>query len=372
MTHEAETSNPAFSAVNTHKIKLWDGNSFGKSTLIQSSTPTGRTILQAFDLLPADEYVLVEFAGENNINEVQLDEELDLALRGAEKFFAFHNDRTYKVAVNGKRFSWGDESISVSLLRLIGGIEASDSLILELSDEPDRELDDSEVIALSDSGVERIYSKPKEWKLNVQGVVLTFPNSKVVVREALIQAGFDPNECWTAILKVKGQPKRPVELDNTIDLSEPGIEKLRLRPNEIKNGEAIQTPRRDFSLLDRDKTYLEKRNLVWETTIEGKRRWLILRAFSLPDGYSSDVVDIAMDVPTTYPAAAMDMFYCSPSLSLENGKNPDKTSSTLNIEGKKYQQWSRHLNGATRWNPQTDSVISHIAFIEDSLSKEVE
>jgi len=372
MTHEAKTSNPAQPRNKAHKIKLWDGDSFGKSALAQSNTPTGRVILQAFGLLPADEYILVEFSGENEINEVQLDEEIDLTERGAEKFFAFHSDRIYKVAINGKRLSWGDESISVSLLRLIGGIDASDSLILELSDEPDRELDDSEAIALSDSGVEHVYSKPKEWKLNVQGVLLTFSTSKVVVREALIQAGFDPNECWTAILKVKGQPKRPVELDSTIDLSVPGIEKLRLRPNEIKNGETIQTPRRAFSLLDKDKVYLEKRNLVWETIIEGKRRWLILRSFSLPDGYNSDAVDIAMDVPATYPAAAMDMFYCSPSLSLGNGKIPDKTSSTLDIEGKKYQQWSRHLNGATRWNPQTDNVISHIAFIEDSLSKEVE
>ncbi len=354
------------------KVKLWDGNSFDESSTINTSSPTGRTILQAFERLPTDEYILMELSKKSGIKEIQLDQEVDLSINGPDRFFAFHNDRVYKVSINDKRYPWGNDSISEELLRLIGRIRDTDELVLEQSEEADRVLNQNESVDLSNSNVEHVYSRPREWKLNVQGVLLTLTTNEIIVRDALVQAGFDPNECWTAILKVKGQPKRRVELDSTIDLTEPGIEKLRLRPNEIKNGEVLNTLRRDFCLLDKDKTYLQKRNLVWETVAEGRRRWLILRSCTTPNGYNADVVDIAMDVPDTYPAAAMDMFYCFPSLTLGNGIKPDKTNSLLDIEGKKYQQWSRHLNGATRWNPQTDSVISHIAFIEDSLCNEVE
>ncbi len=354
------------------KVRLWDGDFFGEDALIQTSSPTGRTILQAFERAPVDEYILMELSRKNVLKEIQLDQEIDLSSDGPEKFFAFRSDRVYKVSINDKRYSWGDDSISEGLLRIIGQIKDTHELVLEMSEEADRVLGQNESVDLSNSNVEHIYSRPKEWKLNVQGVLLTLTTNKIIVRDALVQAGFDLNECWTAILKVKGQPKRPVELDSVIDLTEPGIEKLRLRPNEIKNGETLNTLRRDFCLLDKDEAYLEKRNLLWETVIEGRRRWLILRSFETPVGYNKEAIDMAMDVPDTYPAAAMDMFYCFPSLTIGNDRKPDRTDSMLDIEGKKYQQWSRHLNGATRWNPQTDSVISHIAFIEDSLGNEVE
>lgn len=370
MTYETHSENTNSSSISEAYISLWDETEFGDAQLISSSSPTGRMVLEAFNLLPADEYILVQLR-DQGIKEIPLDQELDLANTNTNKFFAFHSDRSYKFSIDDKRFSWGADSISEKLLRLIGRVSETEELVLEFKDKADEALKEGEITDLKSENVEHIYSRPRQWKLNVQGVLLTLSSHEIEVREALIQAGFDPNENWTAILKIKGQPKRPIELGDTIDLREPGIEKLRLRPNEIKNGEALNTLRRDFNLLEKDETYLERRNLAWETLIRNRKRWLILRKFSLPNGYDKDSVSIAMDIPDTYPAAAMDMFYCFPSLKLENGRSPDKTDAQIEIEGKQYQRWSRHLNGATRWNPQTDSVISHIAFIEDSFFKEV-
>ena len=66
------------------------------------------------------------------------------------------------------------------------------------------------------------------------------------------------------------------------------------------------------------------------------------------------------------------MFFVHPSLVLANGKSISQTDNRETILGKVYQRWSRHLNGITRWNPLTDSVITHLAVVEESLLREVE
>lgn len=216
-------------------------------------------------------------------------------------------------------------------------------------------------------------SAPKEqiWKLNVQGVLLKLSNPLIVVKDALIEAGFDPNTGWIAVLKRTGEDKVQVSLSDTIDLALPGIEKLRLTPAEINNGEVQSALRREFALLPKDETFLEKRGLTWETIIDVKRRWLILRGFVLPSGFDHAATDIAIEVPPTYPTAKIDMFHCLPHLTLASGNAIAKTEGRTPIQGQEFQQWSRHLNGTTRWDPKTDSVMTHIAVIEAALLAEV-
>lgn len=214
--------------------------------------------------------------------------------------------------------------------------------------------------------------KPKDdWKLNVQGVIITLAEPGISVRNALVAAGFDPDEGWTAILRTHSDPKKVVDLDYIIDLREPGIEKLRLRPDDINNGEASHCFVREFQLLEKDEAYLNSRDLDWETRVEGKRRWLIIRNFPLPQGFNVDQVDIAIDVPKTYPTAAIDMFFCNPQLTFANGNFAPRTNASVTCEGKSYQQWSRHRSGTTKWNPAKDSVITQIALAEDALLREV-
>lgn len=356
-----------------YRIRLWDWDSeFNEKRVLNDPMPTGRQVLEQFSRVPADEYVLLLFQIDGKLEEIGLSEQIDLRGRGAESFFAFRSDRTFNFTINGLRYPWGVAQISEVLLRKVGQISDSHELILERRDEPDLVLGQDTVVNLEDLGLERIYSRQKIWKLNVQGVIITSETSTIIVKDALIEAGFDPNSGWIAILKVAGQKKQKVELIDEIDLSRPGIEKLRLTPTEINNGEAPCNIRRDFSLLAKDENHLNRRQLSWETMIEGQRRWLILRAFPLPRGYDHDAVDIAIDVPPTYPSAEIDMFFCEPHLTCSNGAVPPKTTARVSIENKSYQQWSRHLRGVTRWNSQTDSIISHLALVEEALLQEVE
>lgn len=354
-----------------YRLRLWGDDGFDEKRSLSDAEPTGRQILEAFDRFPADEHVLLYLPRNGKLEEIDIDETLDLRTRGPERFFAFKTDRLLNFVANGRRFSWGAPTISVALIRLVARIPDDETLFLERADAPDKELADGDSVRLSGKGLERLVSRQPSWKLNVQGVLLTLTTPVVVVKDALAQAGFDPSKGWIAILKRKGEAKLQVALTDTIDLTLPGIEKLRLTPAQINNGEAHIAPRREFALLEKDEARLNELNLHWETFIERGRRWLLLRNYILPEGYNHPIVDIAIDVPPAYPRAEIDMFHCFPHLTLNSGRVVGETTGRTAIAGQTFQQWSRHLNGQTRWNPTTDSVMTHLAVIETALFKEV-
>src|ERR1700722_2436560 len=87
------------------------------------------------------------------------------------------------------------------------------------------------------------------WKLNVQGVLIESRQPEITVRHAIKEAGFNPDTPWIIVLKISGEPKREVDLSFVIDLRHTGIEKLRLTPRHINNGEVAAARRMDFAML---------------------------------------------------------------------------------------------------------------------------
>jgi hypothetical protein len=205
------------------------------------------------------------------------------------------------------------------------------------------------------------------WKLNVQGVIIESAKPEISVRHAIKEAGFNPESPWIVVLKVAGEPKREVDLSFVIDLRHAGIEKLRLTPRHINNGEISNPQRRDFVMLPGDEAHLTRLSLSWEAINSGGRRWFVLRNYPLPAGYTAATADIAIEVPASYPGAQLDMFYCCPPLVLNSGRVIPQTQSQETIEGRAYQRWSRHRT----WNPATDTLVTHLTLIDESVSREV-
>ncbi|WP_407116132.1 E2/UBC family protein [Bradyrhizobium sp. LMG 9283] len=212
-------------------------------------------------------------------------------------------------------------------------------------------------------------ARPEQtWKLNVQGVVIESRFPQIVVRDALKLAGFDPDAGWIIVLKIAGEPRKEVELNATIDLTHPGVEKLRLTPRHINNGEAAGPCRRDFALLPQDEVHLDRLGLRWETIADGARRWLLLHSYPLPQGYTVGATDIAIEVPVSYPGAQLDMFYCHPHLALANGQPIPQVQCIESVTGIGFQRWSRHRP----WDSARDNVGTHLALVDESLRREVE
>lgn len=357
-------------AASGYLVRLWDGDGFDERRKLNDVSPTGSQILDAFDRQPVNDHILL-LLDKDGLHEIAPDEVIDIGDRRAERFFAFRSDRVWFGAFNDERFPWGAGAISEAMLRLIFRVPENKQIILTRKNEADCVLQPGEIVSLDDDGVERIFTQNAVWKLLVQGVVLSFNTPKVLVRDALIKAGLDPEKGWTAILKFVGKPKEPVRLTDTIDLTRKGIEKLWLRPNHVNNGEAPSGLHRAFDIREEDEKFLRERGQHWDAVIDLGQRWCILKGYVLPEGYKQSVVDIAILIPPTYPAAALDMFYCHPHLQLTNGRLIPCTQSRQLIGGVSYQRWSRHRHADTVWNPDVDSLVSHIALIDEAIAREV-
>lgn|SRR5690606_29256468 len=209
--------------------------------------------------------------------------------------------------------------------------------------------------------------KEPPWRLNVQGVKVESDEPKILVRRAIKLAGFNPDTGWIIVLKTTDGPKKEVGLDDVIDLRHPGIEKLRLTPRQIDNGEAIAPRRCDFALLPQDEVLLSAMGARWETALDGGRRWLLIYGYVLPAGFSAHAIDIAIEIPISYPGAQLDMFYCNPRVTLASGANIAQTEHTETIFGVAYQRWSRHRP----WDSTRDTLATHLALVDSSLSREV-
>lgn len=216
-------------------------------------------------------------------------------------------------------------------------------------------------------GHEHHHPHHEVWKLNVQGVIIESRKPEIVVREAIQQAGFNPDTPWIIVLKVAGEPKREVDLAFVIDLRHKGIEKLRLTPRQINNGEMCGQRRIAFAMLPQDEALLDRLGFDWETLVDAGRRWLIIRKYPLPPGYQIATATIGIEVSVSYPGAQLDMFYCHPPLALSSGAAIPQTQQIETVIGLPFQRWSRHR----QWDPARDTLATHLALVDESLHREV-
>lgn len=338
---------------------------------IVDGTPTGRQLALAAGLRNTDDIIILEMQPDGQLEDIRPDEVVNLKT-SSRKYIMINSDRTYNLTVDGTRISWPARLISGAQVRKLGNVPSELALYQEFPDTAGKMIHATDLVDLDGTGVERFVSRPAVWQLNVQGVLITSQLPTIVVREALIKAKFDISQGWQIFLKIADKPKKAVELDTVIDLSEPGIEKLRLTPKEVNNGEAPLTARRDFALLDVDEDHLDQFAAHWETIVENGRRWLIIDSYRVPTGYTAGETKLALEIPSTYPGSQIDMFYCYPPLGLTSGLDIPATQVRAIIQGIEFHGWSRHRGAASEWKVGVDNVVTHLALVESALQKEVE
>ena len=142
----------------TMTIKLGNSALEFRDLKLTDPMPTGRQIIEAGGLQPAEEFLIFIISADHRVTEVKLDETVDIRGRehGEEQFLIFRSDRSWRALINGKRFEWGDEAISGHVLKWLAHVDAaSHGVWLEVRDEPDQLIKDSEQVLLSSAGVER-------------------------------------------------------------------------------------------------------------------------------------------------------------------------------------------------------------------------
>ena len=121
-----------------------------------------------------------------------------------------------------------------------------------------------------------------------------------------------------------------------------------------------------YLLPPEDIEFLEGMKYDWHQCVEGGKRGLVISGYQLPRGYTPDVVDLMLLIPTDYPIAGIDMFYFSPGVTRSDRSPINKLRHEDHFD-KQWQRWSRH----PIWRPGIDSIATHITYVGNQLRSEL-
>ena len=115
---------------------------------------------------------------------------------------------------------------------------------------------------------------------------------------------------------------------------------------------------------------------TWELISEAGRSYLIIRNFDIPDGYQwlpfpeelpgqQNTRKFMLIIPSSYPAASLDMFYLYPGIQKTNNQ-PINALLSVTLLNRQWQCWSRHYP----WQAGDDNVGTHISNMKEVLVQE--
>jgi hypothetical protein len=121
--------------------------------------PTGRQIIEAAGGQPPDEFILLEWKKDGDLDEIELDETVDLRAPGTERFIVAKSTVTYRFEIDGRRHEWSEPSITREvLLALAGHDPAQFSVWQEIRNAADKEILSGHPADLSSKELEKFYT----------------------------------------------------------------------------------------------------------------------------------------------------------------------------------------------------------------------
>ncbi|MEP1034409.1 multiubiquitin domain-containing protein [Ekhidna sp.] len=180
-------------------------------------------------------------------------------------------------------------------------------------------------------------------------------------------AGFNDPSCYDLILVRRGKDEL-IKNDQSVCLTDPGVERFRARPKKVKDGfQGGESP-----LPLRDVEYLnEEFPNRWKIVSQDNLKLLKIEGFDPPNGYNQKAMNMIIIIPKRYDSVQLDMAYFQPHLSRLDGKAIPKATDRK-FGSDIYQQWSRHRENDNPWTIGVDCIETHVELIRFFLRKELE
>lgn len=210
--------------------------------------------------------------------------------------------------------------------------------------------------------------KAKLYRIRVDKAKYETTNPEPTGREILEMAKKVPVEQWMLNKKVHGAGFEPVALDEKVDLTAPGIERFTTLPKDQTEGRP--SLRRQFDITEEDVEALNAAGFQWESLKDPSGTWLIIHDFTLPACFSGGETTVAISIPSGYPTAALDMAYFHPAIVRVDGATIPNTEASIQVDGRKWQRWSRHYTSANPWKPGEYNTVTHLHLVRHWIDKE--
>ena len=207
----------------------------------------------------------------------------------------------------------------------------------------------------------------RQYKVQIDKEFFEPPVSRLTGRELLELAGKKPAERYAIYQKVKGGQPIRIELEQKIDLSQPGVERFVTLPLDQTEGFG---GRRQFSLPQEDLEWLDGTPGGFELVAEGGILRVVLYGFPIPHGYHRREAAVNVRIEAGYPDSEIDMVYLHPALQRTDGK-PIAAISNDDFDGKVWQRWSRHRTPDNPWRPGIDNLATHFGLVEHWFAHEL-
>jgi len=210
--------------------------------------------------------------------------------------------------------------------------------------------------------------KGRKYRILIDRKPYVVHHHEVTGKELLELAEKKPYKNYQLRQKFKHGRVITIGYDQVVDLSEKGIEKFKTLPLDQTEGEF---PRREFALLEEDQLFLDNLGLPWEAANVANVKWVFVHGYPIISGYNVSQAILAVRMTAGYPTAQLDMVYFNPPLGRADGQ-PVNALSSIQLDGKTFQQWSRHRTAANPWRPEIDNLSTHIPLADAWLAMEFE
>ncbi len=207
-----------------------------------------------------------------------------------------------------------------------------------------------------------------KYKIKIDGDKYTTDKPHLLGRELLELAGKENVEQHSLHLILKCGGTELVELDDKVDFTKPGIEKLFTIPLDMTEGFEI---RKQFDSIAEDEDFLNSLKLPWEAVIESGIRRIIIHDYPIPDSYNHNKVRLNIRLESGYPDNQIDMVYFYPAIQRRDLKSINAITTDC-FDSIQWQRWSRHRTHLNRWRPGIDNISTHMAAINSWLLTELD
>jgi len=165
-----------------------------RDLMIDDPKPIGRQLLEKYGFRPAEEHLIFQVLDDGTLEEKRLDETIELRGEKKERFIAFQSDRSFRVEIDRRRFEWGAVELTGLIGKQMAGKDpACNGIWLERQDEPDRFLQDADVVKLNAEGVERLRTG-MVFLLCIEGKQYMWPEPTITTEQIAKLGGWDPSQ----------------------------------------------------------------------------------------------------------------------------------------------------------------------------------